>query len=96
MSEESVINRLAQVIYIIGCIASVGFVIGSIEPMIETFKGWSASGWTINAFNNYGLKGDSLDFAAFFFGACASYGLGWSIRFVVTGNTKSVINRLKR
>jgi hypothetical protein len=97
MSEESVISRLAQVIYIIGSIASVFIVVISIEFMIEFFKNWSANNWSIKRLiSNSDLKGDWQEVALILFGACATYGLGWSIRFVVTGNTKSVIDRLKR
>jgi hypothetical protein len=97
MSEESVISRLAQVLYIIGGIASVVFVVLSIEPMMELFTRWSEKNWAIDGFmSDYLLKRYSLQIVGILAAACASYGLGWSIRFVVTGETKSVIDRLKR
>ena len=80
MSEETVTSRLAQVIYIIGCSASVVFIIVSIAIIIDIFRG--------NADPYELIMGAAL--------AYGSYLLGWSIRYVVTGNTKSVIDRLKR
>ena len=81
MSEETVTSRLAQVIYIIGCIASVVFVIGLIAAIINYID------------SSYP---DANEIIAMLALACVSYGSGWSIRFIVTGNTKSVIDRLKR
>ena len=83
MSEETVTSRLAQVIYIIGSIASVVFVIGSIAAIIDYFD------------RSYPFANET-EIIAMLALACVSYGSGWSIRYVVTGNTKSVIDRLKR
>jgi hypothetical protein len=74
MSEGSVISRLAQVIYVIGCIASVVFAITSVFLTIGVLK-----------------LNEPVEIIFAFVAACASYGLGWSIRYVVTGETKSVI-----
>jgi hypothetical protein len=72
-----------------GIIFSVFFIISSIPSLIGSFKEWSGSSYYLN-------RNPQRELVLYITAAFASYGLGWVIRWIVTGESKSVINRLKK
>ena len=89
MSNETAKTRSIQAIYVLGATFSILLILLSIPSLIGSYEEWSGS-------KIYLTWNPQKELVLHIAAAAASYGLGWGIRWVITGETKSVLDRLKR
>jgi len=89
LTEETVKARLVKAIYVLGTIFSILLLVRSIPSLLASLEEWSGSATYIS-------WSPQRELFLYIAAAAASYGVGWGIRWIVTGETKSVIGRLKK